>query len=66
MNLLKNIKSRPLPLARLMGITFKHAERDKVIARMVVRPDLCTLGHKIHGGSAMAFCRHDGRCGDTL
>jgi 1,4-dihydroxy-2-naphthoyl-CoA hydrolase len=55
MNLLKNIKSRPLPLARLMGITFTHAAPDKVIARMVVRPDLCTLGHKIHGGSAMAF-----------
>jgi acyl-coenzyme A thioesterase PaaI-like protein len=51
----QNIKSRPLPLARLKGITFTHAEPDKVIARMVVRPDLCTLGHKIHGGSAMAF-----------
>src|ERR1700756_751834 len=38
-----------------MGIRFTHAEHDKVIARMVVRPDLCTLGHTIHGGSAMAF-----------
>jgi uncharacterized protein (TIGR00369 family) len=55
MNLLENIKSRPLPLARLMGITFTHAESDKVIARMLVRPDLCTLGHTIHGGSAMAL-----------
>jgi len=55
MNLLENINSRPLPLAQLMGITFTHAEPDKVIARMVVRPDLCTLGHTIHGGSAMAF-----------
>jgi 1,4-dihydroxy-2-naphthoyl-CoA hydrolase len=55
MNLLENINSRPLPLAQLMGITFTHAEPDKVIARMVVRPDLCTLGHAIHGGSAMAF-----------
>jgi len=55
MNLLENIKSRPLPLARLMGITFTHAEPDKVIARMVVRPDLCTLGHRMHGGSVMAL-----------
>jgi 1,4-dihydroxy-2-naphthoyl-CoA hydrolase len=55
MNLLENINSRPLPLAQLMGITFTHAEPDKVIARMVVRPDLCTLGHTIHGGSAMAL-----------
>ena len=55
MNLLENITSRPLPLARLMGITFTHAEPDKVIARMVVRPDLCTLGHRMHGGSAMAL-----------
>jgi hypothetical protein len=55
MNLLGNIQSRPLPLAQLMGMTFTHAEPDKVIARMVVRPDLCTLGHTIHGGSAMAL-----------
>src|SRR5213080_4728773 len=55
MTLLENINSRPLPLARLMGITFTHAEPDKVIARMVVRPDLCTLGHRMHGGSAMAL-----------
>ena len=55
MNLLEKIKSRPLPLARLMGITFTHAEPDKVIARMVVRPDLCTLGHRMHGGSVMAL-----------
>ena len=55
MKLLENINARPLPLAQLMGITFTHAEPDKVIARMLVRPDLCTLGHTIHGGSVMAF-----------
>ena len=43
MTLLENINSRPLPLAQLMGITFTHAEPDKVIARMVVRPDLCSI-----------------------
>jgi len=55
MDLLESIKARQLPLARLMGIEFTHAEPDKVVARMVVRPDLCTLGHRMHGGSAMAL-----------
>jgi uncharacterized protein (TIGR00369 family) len=49
------IQSRPMPLAVLMGVTFVEAEKNKVVATMVVREDLCTLGHSIHGGAVMAF-----------
>ena len=45
----------PVPEDETIPVTFTHAEPDKVIARMVVRPDLCTLGHRMHGGSAMAL-----------
>lgn len=52
---LEMIQSRPMPLAILMGITFVEAEKDRVVATMAVRDDLCTLGHAIHGGAVMAL-----------
>jgi uncharacterized protein (TIGR00369 family) len=52
---LEKINSWPMPFAQLMGVTFTHAEPDKVVATMVVREDLCTVGHAIHGGAVMAF-----------
>lgn len=55
MNLLEKIQSRPIPLAKAMGVTFTEVDPDKVVATMVVRPDLCTLGNTIHGGAVMAF-----------
>jgi uncharacterized protein (TIGR00369 family) len=54
-NLLEKIQSRPIPLAKAMGVTFTEVDLDKVVATMVVRPDLCTLGNTIHGGAVMAF-----------
>ena len=52
---LEKINSLPMPFAVLMGVTFTEAEPNKVVARMVVREDLCTVGHRIHGGAVMAF-----------
>lgn len=39
----------------LMGIQLEQADPDKVVATMVVRPDLCTAGSTLHGGAFMAF-----------
>lgn len=55
MTLLEKIQSRQMPLAELMGIAFTEAEANRVVATMVVREDLCTIGHTIHGGAVMAF-----------
>src|ERR1700690_4539895 len=55
MTLLKKINSMRMPFAELKGVTFTEADRDRVVARMLVRPDLCTSGHTIHGGAIMAF-----------
>src|SRR3954470_23897272 len=52
---LEKIQSRPLPFAQLMGIAFSEAEPDKVVATMLVRDELCTLGSAIHGGAIMAL-----------
>jgi len=45
----------PLPLARLLGIVFREADRERVVAEMIVRADLCTAGERVHGGALMAF-----------
>jgi uncharacterized protein (TIGR00369 family) len=52
---LEKIQSMKLPFAELKGVTFVDADRDRVVAKMLVRPDLCTLHHTIHGGAIMAF-----------
>ncbi len=55
MTLLDKINGMKMPFAELKGVTFVEAEPERVVARMLVRPDLCTLGHTIHGGAVMAF-----------
>ena len=52
---LEKVNSMKMPFAELKGVTFTEAERDRVVARMLVRPDLCTLSHTIHGGAIMAL-----------
>lgn len=52
---LELIRSRPLPFAALMGVEFTEAGPERVVATMIVRPDLCTLGDAIHGGAVMAL-----------
>jgi 1,4-dihydroxy-2-naphthoyl-CoA hydrolase len=52
---LEKIRSMKMPFAELKGVTFTEADKDRVVARMLVRPDLCTLEHTIHGGALMAL-----------
>jgi 1,4-dihydroxy-2-naphthoyl-CoA hydrolase len=52
---LEKINSLKMPFAELKGVAFTEAEKDRVVARMNVRPDLCTLGNMIHGGALMAL-----------
>jgi uncharacterized protein (TIGR00369 family) len=42
-------------LPDLMGIELTEATPEKVIARLTVRKDLCTIGDNLHGGAIMAF-----------
>ncbi|MGO9420684.1 PaaI family thioesterase [Roseiarcus sp.] len=52
---LDRIRANPLPFAGVLGLEFVAADEDRVSARMVVRPDLCTLGGVAHGGAIMSF-----------
>jgi uncharacterized protein (TIGR00369 family) len=55
MSLIDRINANPMPLAKLLGIEFISAESNEVSARMLVRPELCTLGGFAHGGAIMSF-----------
>jgi uncharacterized protein (TIGR00369 family) len=50
----------------LMGLKLVEAEPDRVVARLVVRPDLCTAGGILHGGAIMAFADTLGAVGTVL
>ena len=52
---LEKINALKMPFAELKGVVFTEAETDRVVARMLVRPDLCTLHHTVHGGAVMAL-----------
>ena len=52
---LEKIKSVKLPFADLKGVIFTEATLDRVVAKMHVRPDLCTANNVVHGGALMAF-----------
>jgi uncharacterized protein (TIGR00369 family) len=49
-----------------MGVEILHATKESVKARLVVRPDLCTSGHILHGGAVMAFADTMGAIGASL
>ena len=55
MSLIDRINANPLPFAQLLGIEFISAEADSLAARMLIRPDLCTIGGIAHGGAIMSF-----------
>ncbi|HEY0107856.1 MAG TPA: PaaI family thioesterase [Rhizomicrobium sp.] len=54
------------PFPTLMGVEILSAEPHKVCARLVVRADLCTAGHILHGGAIMAFADALGAIGAVL
>src|SRR6476646_9873791 len=54
-SLIDRINANPLPFAQLLGIEFLSVEADTLAARMLIRPDLCTIGGIAHGGSIMSF-----------
>jgi uncharacterized protein (TIGR00369 family) len=49
------VNEKMMPLAKLLGVEFVSAAPDKVVARMKVRDDLCTIPAVLHGGAVMAF-----------
>ena len=54
------------PLANLLGVEIVEATKARVVGRLLVREDLCTGWHTIHGGTVMAFADTLGATGAYL
>lgn len=54
------------PFPDLMGVEVLSADKTRVSARLLVRADLCTSGHILHGGAIMAFADTLGAIGAFL
>ena len=52
---LERLQASPMRFAALMDVRFIEASKEKVVAMLVVREDLCTAGDIVHGGALMAF-----------
>jgi uncharacterized protein (TIGR00369 family) len=50
----------------LMGVEIREAGQEKVVASLLVRPDLCTAGGVCHGGALMAFADTVGAVGTVM
>jgi len=50
----------------LMGVRLVTLEPERVVANLVVRPDLCTAGGIMHGGAHMAFADTLGAVGTVI
>ncbi|SEA33368.1 uncharacterized domain 1-containing protein [Variovorax sp. YR216] len=50
----------------LMGVRLLTLEPERVVANLLVRPDLCTAGGIMHGGAYMAFADTLGAVGTII
>jgi len=53
-------------LPELLGIQLVEVTPDRVLATLMVRPELCTTGKILHGGSIMAFADTLGAVGTVV
>ncbi len=60
------INAGMVPFANTMGVEIVEASPQRVAGRLLVRPDLCTLGGTLHGGAIMAFADTLGAIGAFL
>lgn len=63
---LDRLNEAMLPFARLLGLRFVAAAKDRVVAELVVRDELCTRPAILHGGAIMAFADTLGAAGTVL
>lgn len=66
MEALDKLKALKLPFSDLLGIEFVSADKERVVAELTVRPELCTRPAIMHGGAIMAFADTLGAAGTIL
>lgn len=66
MDFLSFIREQEPPFSKLLGIEWKSATKERIVAEMKVRDDLCTVPAILHGGAVMAFADTMGAVGTIL
>jgi uncharacterized protein (TIGR00369 family) len=55
-----------MPFAGLIGVDVVSAEKERIEARLLVRPDLCNPLKGLHGGAALALADTLGAMGASM
>jgi uncharacterized protein (TIGR00369 family) len=55
-----------IPFAKTIGVEIVDASAERIVGKLLVRPDLCTTGGTLHGGAVMAFADTLGAIGAFL
>ena len=55
-----------MPFAKLIGVNVSQASKERVVATLLVRDELCTAGGILHGGAIMALADSVGALGAFL
>jgi len=55
-----------IPFAKTIGVEIIEATPERVVAKLLVRPELCTTGGTLHGGAVMALADSAGAIGAFL
>ncbi len=64
---IESLQARLQPIfPGLLGVRLLELAEDRILAEMVVRPELCTAGGILHGGAYMAFADTLGAVGTLL
>src|SRR2546423_14527004 len=58
-----DLENLQLGLVKHLGMRFIEATPERVVAELEIRPELCTLGGAIHGGTLMALADTAGAVG---
>jgi uncharacterized protein (TIGR00369 family) len=66
MHLAARLEQELPPLPRWMGIRVLVAEKERVVAELTIREELCTSGQIAHGGAIMAFADTVGALGTMV
>jgi 1,4-dihydroxy-2-naphthoyl-CoA hydrolase len=60
------VKKFKVPFADLIGVDYVEVTRDRIRAKLTVRPDMCNGKDVIHGGALMAFADTLGAAGTVI
>ncbi len=63
MELRERLQQELPPLPRWLGLSITVATKDRIVAELAVREELCTAGSIMHGGAIMAFADTVGALG---